>query len=292
MNIFNKFFREERKEDIQLKDVEYLIEKQKVILPANHLLPRFQKENKLYDRFLPILSKCLPEEKIIVDIGANVGDTLISMIQHSDNNFFCVEPSEEFYEYLNKNISTLDTNKQSQIKVFKYLIGTNKFSGKIIENGLGTASLKITDSNTAPNNIISLDDLLQNQNNVILIKVDTDGFDFDVLLSGKTSCLNEKPILYWENEVKTEIQKNGFYELYEFLESIGYNHIFIFDNFGNLMIENTDFKTLSHLTEYVYSMNNHNCTRTIYYNDILATCSNNIDIVNNAICEYKKIIIS
>lgn len=290
MNIFNKFIKKEITEDIQLKDIEYVIEEQKVLLPANHLLPKFQTENKLYDRFLPVLSKCLPNEKIIVDIGANVGDTVVSMIQHSNNTFFCVEPSNEFYEYLKKNILSLDVNKQSHIKVFKNLIGTNKFSGNIIENGLGTASLHIIDNNISHNNIISLDDLLQNQKNVILIKVDTDGFDFDVLLSGKTFCLNEKPILYWENEVKTEIQKNGFYELYEFLESIGYNHLFIFDNFGNLMIENTDFKTLSYLTEYVYSMNNNNCTRTIYYNDILATCSNNIDNVYNAINEYRKII--
>ena len=56
------------------------------------------------------------------------------------------------------------------------------------------------------------------------------------------------------------------------------------------MLENVNFKTLSDLTEYIYSMNHQKSTRTIYYNDVLAVCSNNLHIANNAINEYKQII--
>lgn len=289
MNILNKIFKQQ-KDSPAAKDIEYFIGDNKIILNQGHALPKYQKEHRLYDRFLPILAKHLPKEKIIVDVGANVGDTLISMIQNLDNKFYCIEPSDEFYEYLKKNILLLDKRLQSNIKIFKNLIGTNKFTGTIVENGLGTASLNVSDNSVSNSKTISLDELSKNEKDVILIKVDTDGFDFDVLLSGNTILKDEKPILFWENEIKTENQKNGYNELYDFLESNGYTHLFIFDNFGNLMLENSNFKTLSDLTEYIYSMNQQKSTRTIYYNDILAVCPNNLNIANNAINEYKRLI--
>ena len=289
MNILNKIFKQQKEVPVP-KDIEYFIGDSKIILHSGHALPKYQKEHRLYDRFLPILAKHLPKEKIIVDVGANVGDTLISMIKNLDNKFYCVEPSNEFYEYLKMNISFLDKHLQKNIKIYKNLIGTNNFAGNIVENGLGTASLNIDDNTISNSKTISLDELLKNEKDIILIKVDTDGFDFDVLLSGNTICKNEKPILFWENEVKTEYQKNGYYELYDFLESNGYTHLFIFDNFGNLMLENSNFKTLSDLTEYIYSMNQQKSTRTIYYNDVLAVCPNNLHIANNAINEYKRLI--
>ena len=91
------------------------------------------------------------------------------MIKNLDNKFYCVEPSNEFYEYLKMNISFLDKHLQKNIKIYKNLIGTNNFAGNIVENGLGTASLNIDDNTISNSKTISLDELLKNEKDIILI---------------------------------------------------------------------------------------------------------------------------
>lgn len=293
MKLFNRFFSDkENTTKIGFKSlsaaIKYKIGNYEIFLPPQHALPRFQSEHRLYDKFLPVLAKHIPSDKTVIDIGANVGDTLFSMIQNLDSRYLCIEPSEEFYSYLEKNISLLNDEEKSKIELYKNIIGTGRFSGKIVENIFGTASLQILENETHLPQIIALDKLIKNKEKIILIKVDTDGFDYDVLLSAGEICKISNPILYWENEVQTNTQREGFFQLYEQLQIAGYNHIFIFDNFGNIMIEDCNFTTLKNLTNYVYSMNNQNCTRTIYYNDVLAVTGQNLEIAKNAILEYRK----
>jgi len=64
-------------------------------------------------------------------------------------------------------------------------------------------------------------------------------------------------------------------------------YIYLFDNFGNLILEESDFETLRNINSYVYSMEKHGCTRTFYYTDILAATEKNYLIVKDAINEYK-----
>ena len=73
-------------------------------MPAEHALSRYKKFHKNYDRFLPHLVKYFKSTKYtVVDIGANVGDTLASMIEiNSKLNFICIEADNNFFEYLKK----------------------------------------------------------------------------------------------------------------------------------------------------------------------------------------------
>jgi hypothetical protein len=52
---------------------EYSIE-----LTPDHLLPTYQKNHPKYDRFLPVLVAHLEKGCVIVDVGANVGDSVNS----------------------------------------------------------------------------------------------------------------------------------------------------------------------------------------------------------------------
>ena len=72
MNILNKIFKPQKEVPVP-KDIEYFIGDSKIILHSGHALPKYQKEHRLYDRFLPILAKHLPKEKIIVDPGIGFG---------------------------------------------------------------------------------------------------------------------------------------------------------------------------------------------------------------------------
>ncbi len=268
-----------------VKSFSYSIGKYLIKIPLKHSLSLFQKNYKLYNRFLPILSKCLTSDETIIDIGANVGDTAISMMNETTAKIICIEPSDIYFSYLEKNIRNLPALQQEQLSCIKAFVGTNVFSGKLKHSG-GTAVVE--ESINGNVKYKSLDDLLKTSSTISLIKVDIDGFDYDALLSAKESIRKLKPILFWENQIDNKTQFEGYEKLYNFLEKNDYKYLYIFDNFGNLMFENADYNALRNINSYVYSMKSFRCTRTIFYTDILAVSDKDNPRVNQVISEYKK----
>ena len=98
-----------------------------ILLPADHALPEYKKRHKNYDRFLPCLVTYLDHRDTIIDIGANVGDTLASMIEkNSKPNYVCIEADDYFYNYLSKNLTLIKKSiKNAKIKIIKAFIGKN-----------------------------------------------------------------------------------------------------------------------------------------------------------------------
>lgn len=268
------------------EDIKYSIGKYQLNIPNNHPLPQYQKSNRLYDRFLPVLVKYLNSDKIIIDVGANVGDTTIAMIQNCKNLIYSIEPSESFYPYLEINIKRLISSDKVRVKCINKFIGTGDFNGNLLHSK-GTASVTTT-RNSNVINYKTLDSIIEENKDVELIKVDTDGYDFDVLKSSENILLKSEPILYWENQMFEDFQIQGFNDLYEFLQKIGYKYVYIFDNFGNLIIEESDFETLKQINSYVLSMDKNQSTRTFFYTDILASTERNYSTAKKAILEYKK----
>lgn len=267
-------------------ETKYKIGKYEIEIPPNYGLPGIQKNNKLYDRFLPVLAKYLSSKKLIIDIGANIGDTAISILQTCENPIICIEASDIFFPYLIKNINLLPDFDLNRITTINKFVGTGLLSGDLDHSTWGTASVQIT-NNPQINTHTPLDILVEDNSNVVLIKVDTDGFDFDVIKSAEKIISHSKPILYWENQISEDFQLNGFNELYNMLIKYEYRHIFIFDNFGNLITEENNFETLRNINSYVYSIDKHNCTRSIYYTDILATTEQHYLTTKAAIKEFK-----
>ena len=53
-----------------------------------------------YDRFLPYLS--LVNNKTIIDIGSNIGDTVVLIKSINDVDIICVEPDNSFVNLFHK----------------------------------------------------------------------------------------------------------------------------------------------------------------------------------------------
>ena len=264
----------------------YQIGKYNIRIPANFALPVFQKQSKLYDRFLPVLAKHLSSNKIIIDVGANIGDTALAILQQCKNPIICIEPSDVFFPYLEENLKLLSPEDFKRVKTIKKFVGTGKLTGELKHSVGGTAKIEVTqDSNTITH--ISLDKLIDDKANIMLLKVDTDGFDFDVISSADKVLSESQPVLFWENEITEDFQSVGFNEMYSFLTKKGYKYVYIFDNFGNLVTEETSFETLKNINSYAYSMKKYGCARTLYYTDVLATTEKNLPLVKQAIADYK-----
>jgi len=82
LTIYNKLkprVKDEQERNSDKPD-KYKIGIYEIEIPTNFTLPDNQKYFKLYDRFLPVLAKNISSDKIIIDVGANIGDTAIAIL--------------------------------------------------------------------------------------------------------------------------------------------------------------------------------------------------------------------
>lgn len=270
------------------KPIKYKILGFPLILSPNHGLPRIQGSHPQYDRFLPHLARYLDPGEIVIDVGANCGDTLVTMFLNNDDlQYVCIEPDETFFRYLRKNADQLEpVGKKEKIKTIKTLIG-RQISGVKLEGIDGTKHAVPTDEK---NSLKSqpLDEVLK-QNNILnprLIKVDVDGFDYDVIDSAQAvieSCL---PIIYAEAEITNLEQRNGFQNTFRQLEVLGYMHWVAFDNFGQVILQTEELSNIEQLLDYVWRQRSSNSTRTIYYFDVLVVTKKDAKFIKQVILDY------
>ncbi len=256
----------------------------KLIIPPRHELFYCLNIYPLYDKYLPILSKYLDNKKDIIDVGANIGDTAISLLSNSEAHIHCFEYSKYFINFFKKSISYLDKKTADRISIYQGMVGTGKYKGEI-KREKGTASLEITSKIKSQFKKI---DEFTFPRKISLLKVDIDGFDFDVLESASNLIGNSKPILFWENQIFEQFQNDEFKKIYSFLSKKGYSIFYVFDNFGNLMLENANINNLSNLSDYISNMEIKKNTRTLYYVDILACQKKDHPTVEKSILDFKK----
>ena len=133
-----------------MRKSEYKLGKYKLEIPANFVLHKYRKSHRLYDQFLPVLAKQLPPNKLIIDVGANIGITTIALLQRCSNPIICIEPSDIFYPYLKRNLKKLTHKDINRVKTFKKLVGTGLFSGRLSHSIMGTAKVIINKEQKKP----------------------------------------------------------------------------------------------------------------------------------------------
>ena len=127
---FNKFlfyliynFKRQLRIFFKINQIIY-IDNKKIILPPGHLLSLYESVYPKYDKFLPTVIGKIKENEAIIDIGANIGDTLFRLLNiNTRPYYYCIEADNFFYEYLQKNKKSLDANIQNKIILIKSLVG-------------------------------------------------------------------------------------------------------------------------------------------------------------------------
>lgn len=259
-----------------------------IALPADHLLPTYQKEHHLYDRFLPHLSKYIEAKSTVIDIGANCGDTLASMYDANQNlTYICVEADEGFFDLLKRNVLRIKAfDENASIHTVKALVGKN-ITNVSLEGSGGTKKAIVGDSR---NTLLSqsIDDIvsLTKTTNIRLLKTDVDGFDYDVIDSAESILNSDLPIIFFECEFDHLFQKTGYEQTIANLQSKGYENWVIFDNFGEVVLRTNDTRNINQLLEYVWRQNTKGATRTIHYYDVLATTKKDSALIDKVIEDY------
>ena len=152
-----------------------------------HPLKTYLESMNLYDRFLPYLIK--NSGSGVIDIGSNIGDTLVLIKSKIDCKVVCVDPDIEFNIVLNKNIKE---NKLKEVLTYPYPISNDKRKVRTEKNhSSSTGNIIDTEEGIITKSINDLVfDLNLDINKYKTIKVDTDGYDWDVLNSINDYCKN------------------------------------------------------------------------------------------------------
>jgi FkbM family methyltransferase len=173
----------------------------------------------------------------VIDIGANVGDTIAVVKSLIDVPIIAVEGDATSYKFLEKNITQ-----------FKNIFPINTFLGEKKE------TLHVSMDKEGWNNTIiptetgdktiavkTLDEVLQEQHltakRLKLLKVDTEGFDTIILRGAEELIATQKPVIYFEynRENMDAIKEDGLSTLLS-LKKYNYNTIYFFDNIGRYLL--------------------------------------------------------
>jgi FkbM family methyltransferase len=261
----------------------------KIALPADHMLPIYQRVHPQYDRFLPHLAKYLPKHTTVIDVGANCGDTLAAMFDSNKNlHYVCIEPDPEFYNYLTRNIAAMNSAvADASIKAVQSLVGKEVTNVSLAGSG-GTKKAVFNDT---PGSIAArqLDEIILTEQiaDISLIKSDVDGFDYDVLRSGWGYITNHKPCLFFECQLDHEFQLQKYQALFKDLWDEGYTHWVVFDNFGAAMLQTASLDNITDLLSYVWQQNRLRSTRTVNYVDVLGFVDRDVDWISSAIKRFE-----
>jgi FkbM family methyltransferase len=291
------FFKKSSKNKII--DREYLIGKYKVVLKGTHMLDNYQKSFPLYDRFLPLF--CSSFEGLIIDIGANIGDTSIAVFSKNEKSFIVgVEPDESFYDECINNIKL--NNLSDRFLGIKKFILTDKGNFSIEkDNTSSTGSISYKNDQTEESNAISFSELMntiptENKIKFDILKIDTDGFDWSIIDSFYEYTLNKmiKPrFVFFEmqtflnNDNLKNKQRDEMLQKYmlslERLNQSGYNNFCLFDNYGTHIKITNSIEEIKIINDYIARSQIHNSHSTIYYMDVLAFSDNEINFVKESL---------
>lgn len=255
-------------------------------LSPGHALPLYQKEHPFYDRFLPYLCARLEGGDVVVDIGANVGDTAAAIVSaKGDLRVVSVEADDAFFPILERNAARIRERFPSvALTTVKALVG-NDVSGVTLVGDAGTKhAVEGGDIQSAPLTRI-LGDLGIGE--VRLIKSDVDGFDFDVLRSCD-GILDRGPMLFFECQFDTRAQYRGYLQMLTWLaKSKAYQGFYLFDNYGQFMMHHRHPSGIREVIDYVARQSlQPERTRAIFYLDVLAVCERDAGLVRDVIAAY------
>lgn len=278
--------------DDQLFDVEGL----HIALPVDHLLPRYQREHLLYDRFLPELARHLAPDSLVIDVGANCGDTVAAMCRAQPAlHHLCVEPDEGFYRYLEHNARRLQqAHPGVQLHLVQALVGQAGQHATLAGGGGSKhATLHASSQSTPANQLAteSLDDIVarsagRTERVISLIKSDVDGHDHDVLASATGLIARHAPLLYFECQATTETQLAQYKACIDTLAAQGYTDFWLFDNYGNLLVQASLPVLVHQVFDYIWRQARSRATRTMYYVDILAATPSQRPTAQAAVTAY------
>ncbi|MCW2285746.1 FkbM family methyltransferase [Rhodoblastus acidophilus] len=254
-----------------------------IVLPPGHALDKFRAHHPGYERPIEVISGLIAEKYnglTAIDVGANVGDTAAFMVKDARCRLLCVEGNPRFSTLLQQNVRAFCPQAEFELA---YIGDGQSGAAPVVETGAGTARIVPGGDKGQAVKLVSLDEVLARRGafqDAQFLKIDTDGFDPDVLRSGAAFIARRRPVVFFEMD---PCQPSSPYEkcaeALEQLLAAGYDTFHVFDNAGTHMMRLTREQSplLRQLLDYII-LNSRLKKRAVYYYDICALSEADRDI--------------
>jgi FkbM family methyltransferase len=253
----NKFSKQESQDDPGLaKFKKIAIGEFKLTAHVDHSLDIYLSEYPDYSRNFPRIAHQILKDNpdaAIIDIGANIGDTVALLRKYNvANHVICVEGDEAYYSLLQENAQQF-----SDVTLLKYYLSDKKDKKAYqVEKKDGTARIVESLNSSIQSSIITLDEINDTTGLgvVRIIKIDTDGFDCKIIRGSLKTIDKFRPVLFFEYDYDLSKKQNEApLDVLLMLREHGYNGIIYFDNFGKTICATTlnDEKQLIILDNYI-----------------------------------------
>lgn len=205
------------------------------MLPPSHRLPWFQSVFPTYDRYaVPLLVQLCEafERPVLVDVGANVGDTTLLALDAVDRmRAVAVEGDENFMRYLQRNLAPVS---ESTVVVPRFVLPPG-VSGLEYSSDGSTGSFRVG-APTVGYDGISIQELLDlAQGDLVIWKSDTDGLDVTLLLAGWNLISARCAVVWFELDPRLDVDGGrGIPALISTIARSG-RTVLVFDNHGSFV---------------------------------------------------------
>jgi FkbM family methyltransferase len=214
----------------------------KLIITILNFLDHFQQK-----KIIKLINSKFSKPIVVFDIGAHYGETIKLFLNNLKiQKIYSFEPSPYNYQVLKKNISKYQPNK---VEIFNFGLGekiSKKYINQTVESSSSTINkinkdskylkrklkiLNIKDRDTfyhkLPIEVSTLDTFIEKKNiqNIDLLKIDTEGYEFNVL-KGLSNYSHKIKLIYFEHHYDDMIIKDyKFGDINKLLKDKGFSMI-------------------------------------------------------------------
>jgi FkbM family methyltransferase len=211
-----------------------------ILMPSNSLLPDLFRTIPNYStglgRLVAAALKKYPNLQLL-DIGANVGDSVAIVKSVADVPILCIEGDELCLALLEQN-----TRQFKDISIHKLFLGerTESIAAVFEKQGWNTTIVPSQNGSSTSLRLMSLDDFLtslEDLQNFKVLKIDTEGFDCRIIRGGLDYIRKIRPVINFEynRDSMGRIGESGIGTL-SLLKEIGYDTILYYDSYGRLVL--------------------------------------------------------
>ncbi len=207
----------------------------RMALPWSHRLPDYVRADPAYGENLLRLAELLSgaEPLQVLDVGANVGDSTLMLLDRVDARVLAVEPDEKFLPFLRHNVAEDD-----RVVVEESLLIAEPASDRwrSVRAG-GTATFVRDDDGGSEIPSVTVDQLRSRHpefDELRLVKSDTDGYDVGLAPEIARVWADSRPVLFLEYDERLT-RKAGLEprRLWTDLADLGYGDVAVWDNGGH-----------------------------------------------------------
>jgi FkbM family methyltransferase len=209
-------------------------------LPLSHELPFYRRKFPHYASNLGKVSfhaRRKYPDLTMIDIGANIGDSVAIAHSYSDHPVLCLEGEPRFFQLLKENTRNLPA-----VEIEQTFIGAPGDHVGSIDVRSGNAQVLLGPT-PGQSTICTLTEALARHPRFAsakLLKIDAEGFDCRIIAAEIKLLKANKPIVFFEYYPKcSELVGQEAFPVFTTLSSLGYSMVLIYRNVGSYLMSLT-----------------------------------------------------